>query len=735
MRKAKDAAGAFLGFLRAVGRFLLGQQDDDVHPVTRTQKFLHWFGIHIPHDKKDKIHIRPRLFRLLGLGFLCVLALFVLLFEYSTSPRFCNSCHIMRPYYNAWKDSKHNFVRCVECHYPPGRKNELRVKFEAVTQVAKFVTRTYGSKPYAEIEDESCLREGCHEARLLKGRTTFKRGIIFDHGPHLTRPRRGRKLRCTSCHSQIVIGTHMVVTESSCFLCHFKGKNGDKDHRPLGVCHSCHEPPSGDVRVGGISFSHEEFVGKRHVACENCHLDVVQGDGRAPIERCAACHNEPRKLEDIEDMAGLHDNHVTIHNVECSRCHEEIKHSVTTTLTPLDYGCNVCHERKHIAQKEMFMGTGGRDFPGISSHMFIAQVDCIACHTEPLVSRGRAELSGQTYVASQKACVGCHGEEYDGLLRLWQQTFQTMHGEITPKLSAVQSAVKRARESGNSQGLVDTLLSDATHNVRFVEAGRGVHNVFYAAGLLHVANEKLDRIMELLDETPLELGVHSYLGGDYCARLCHARVNVEMPETVNAFGKSFPHRRHFFEYDVSCTACHSSRSHKQMDLKPGDCAACHHGSASERCASCHELESALYDGSFMSDTSGEKQPSLMSDVVDCRGCHTSIGVRSASAIVADACESCHEEGYAEMLSEWTGEMDSLSKQAVAKLAAVKTLLEKRGKRAYLPASERKKLELATEIISTLSKRVAIHNVLLSEQLLQDALEDLEQIEKGTTSTE
>jgi hypothetical protein len=641
----------------------------------------------------------------------------------------------MRPYYDAWKTSKHSFVRCVECHYPPGKRNELRVKFEAITQVAKFVTRTYGSKPYAEIEDESCLREGCHEARLLEGRTTFKRGIIFDHAPHLTEPRRGRKLRCTSCHSQMVVGTHMVVTETSCFLCHFKGKGDEEEHDRLGECHACHEPPSSEVKVGGITFRHEEFVGKRHVPCENCHLDAIQGDGRAPMERCMACHNEERKLEDIEDMPALHDNHVTLHNVECARCHEEIRHAVKTTLTPLDYGCNVCHEHKHGVQKEMFMGVGGRDFPGIPSHMFVAQVDCIACHTEPLFSSGQADMSGQTYAASQEACVQCHGVEYDGLLQLWQETFDTMLKEVKPKLSSITSVVESAGKGGASKESAENLLANAQYNVRFVELGRGVHNVFYAAGLLHVANQNLDRVMELMDEEPLTLGTHSYLGGDYCARLCHTRTGVEMPDVVQAFGESLPHRRHFFEHDVSCTECHSSKNHTEIDLKAGDCASCHHGPASANCANCHKLQSTLYDGSFMSNVYGEKQPALMSDVIDCRGCHTEITAGKAAAIVSEACESCHEEGYAEMLKQWASEMNSLSGQAATKLAAVKKLLEKSGRKPYLSTSELETLARAGDIVSSLQGPAAVHNVLLGEQLLQRAIQDLEQIEEGLISAE
>jgi len=39
---------------------------------------------------------------------------------------------------------------------------------QALSQVAKYVTRTYSSKPYAEISDESCLRKGCHETAFSR---------------------------------------------------------------------------------------------------------------------------------------------------------------------------------------------------------------------------------------------------------------------------------------------------------------------------------------------------------------------------------------------------------------------------------------------------------------------------------------------------------------------------------------------------------------------------------------
>lgn len=249
------------------------------------------------------------------------------LWQVSASTRFCASCHIMEPYIAAWKASKHSGVACVDCHYPPGLRDTLRVKFQAVTQVAKWATGTYSSKPFAEVEDASCFRSGCHSAEQLEGRgdRVFRRGVRFDHRPHLDAARTGRQLRCTSCHSQIVVETHFEVATTTCFLCHFKGAGGPRELTPVAGCTGCHQPPAGDIVVGSVRFNHDDVV-RRGVACQKCHLNVVEGKGEAPRERCFTCHNQVEKVGRYPETALIHAVHVTRHPIECTRCHTEIKH-------------------------------------------------------------------------------------------------------------------------------------------------------------------------------------------------------------------------------------------------------------------------------------------------------------------------------------------------------------------------------------------------------------------------
>ncbi len=236
---------------------------------------------------------------------------------YTSRPVFCSSCHIMEPYYKSWQQSAHKVVTCIECHFPPGVGGEVRGKMLGLVQLLKYVTASAGPRPSAEIPDASCLRSGCHERRLLEGLVDFH-GIPFDHTPHLEEGRRGKTLRCTSCHSQIVQGQHMTVTTTTCFLCHFKDQPFNEQ---LSACTHCHQIPQQEFDLGGgVKFTHE-LAFRKGVNCKNCHGDLIHGKGEVPRERCLSCHNRKDDLARINDHVFLHAKHVTEHKVDCIQCH------------------------------------------------------------------------------------------------------------------------------------------------------------------------------------------------------------------------------------------------------------------------------------------------------------------------------------------------------------------------------------------------------------------------------
>ena len=464
------------------------------------KKVLAFFGIIVSADTKHPVHLSKRFFYwILGFFGLFILGNIVM-YNYSTNPNFCRSCHIMEPYYQAWATSKHyKKAACVDCHYPPSTTFSEHIwhKFQATSQVAKYITRTYSSKPFAVVKDESCLRSGCHSKRLLEGKTETPKGVRFDHAPHLTTKRKDRQLSCTSCHSQIVIGTHIEVTYTTCYLCHFKGRGEGRNFSPLKGCKGCHEVPTKDIKVGDTIYNHTNYAVNREVSCQNCHIDVVQGTGMAPKERCVDCHNDPLRLEAYEDLEFIHEKHVTENHAACHQCHLSITHKVETTLHPSEtdeINCSLCHTNTHTGQKMMYRGVGGRNVEDMPSPMYHSQVDCVGCHFDPKSSMKTSEFKGMTYAPSKLGCVQCHGEDYLEIYNMWQEGLKLSLDETRLKLAQVKALFKSKPNKATIKKW--EALKDAEYNYEFVQEAHGIHNPDYAGALLQDAIKRLDEILK-----------------------------------------------------------------------------------------------------------------------------------------------------------------------------------------------------------------------------------------------
>lgn len=525
--------------------------------------------------------------------------------EYSAQPRFCVLCHYMKPFYEAWKTSSHRHVSCVECHIPPGAKGFVRHKFAASVQLVKYVTRQYGTRPWTEVEDASCLREGCHETRLLTGKVQFG-GVQFDHGPHLTSFRRVTRLRCTSCHAQIVQGTHMTVTEAACFLCHFKNT---QEAPEMADCRLCHKeirphhraevvsetwgkisPPLFRSRTsspppGGSTYDHKLIL-ERSVDCRECHLDVVQGRGEVPLDRCLVCHSEPERLEKHRDTEFMHRHHVTEHKVDCLRCHIEIQHRLAPLQVQLD--CQSCHPRHHASTVDLYTGRGGQRVKGQPNPMFTTRVPCEGCHLthQPVEGKGISLRGGAA------GCMNCHGETYGKTLADWQMKSAAWQRWMKAILPPVRAAFKPAGRLGEAKekeirnkGMekrIDPaaeLYRQAEENLHLVSSGQAVHNVDYAEKLLRAAASYLNRALELRGAAYRVPPLPEAPRGSPTACLdCH--YGVEAIRT-KAFGVLFDHAPHLLQSPLPCQRCHANPlnpaapQHGRLLLQPGDCQNCH----------------------------------------------------------------------------------------------------------------------------------------------------------------
>jgi nitrate/TMAO reductase-like tetraheme cytochrome c subunit len=535
--------------------------------------------------------------------------------QVSSRPSFCGSCHYMAPYYQSWLTSTHKDVSCVDCHIPPGIASEARKKYEALAMVARYFTGTYSTKPWAEVDDQSCLRSGCHETRLLLGTEVFH-GVLFDHRPHLTEMRREKRLRCTSCHSQIVQGSHITVTTGSCALCHFKDTHLNEG---TARCTLCHQVPEKTITTGGLAFDHGE-VKRLDMNCTACHEGVVRGDGAVARERCYACHNEPERLGRFGETPFLHRVHVTEHKVDCGLCHNEIIHQVPVREEAFATGCESCHGAAagHSAVRDLYRGIGGKGVAPQPAAMYLAGVRCEACHSRP---------RGAHQGADEVSCMACHGPAYLTIYHSWQAGLGARERGVRTELEAATR-----RLAARDGGAATARLAEARENLALVTDGRGVHNPGYALALLLRCHEDVAAALRALGDT---VPPRPWLEAPYEAECLRCHFGVEYLEG-SAFDRPFAHAPHVVAARLRCTVCHGDmEAHGGLRLAATDCDGCHEriarpmrGVEAEECLGCHPAEIGR-----VSELARFPHETHVALGFDCTLCHTAVAERRHRGLV------------------------------------------------------------------------------------------------------
>lgn len=578
-------------------------------------------------------------------GLLGFILLFYISTELTSKPTFCSTCHNMQPYIDGWKTSTHSDVTCIDCHFPPGFKNKIKGKITAASMVVNYMTGIYKkSKPWAEIEDESCLRTGCHVERLLEGPVLFQGKVKFDHKPHMTKLRRNKKLRCTSCHSQIVQGEHISVTETTCFLCHFKDQTIES---PVDDCTWCHASPVPTEDEPHVSYDHT-FVNENKIGCKKCHGAMQVGDGTVLQERCSSCHAEVDKIDKITDVPFMHKNHVTDHKVECIQCHSLIQHKSVSRSLEIMPDCKTCHTNTHVAQLGLFSGVGGKKIPHLPNPMFTSGLNCQGCHIVHTFKDDQTELGG-TLTASSEACDQCHGQGYNRLLQKWNDVMDSKLDTLAMVVEDVRSALETKIDDPGYETLRSKFI-EATYNYDLVKNGNVIHNIVYSDQLLGNSFQSLE---ELSGEIQMDWKYSGYKLSSTGAvpsecKNCH--YGIEEVE-VAVFGINFKHDDHVTKHNLNCSTCHSHQiKHGALVKTRENCLSCHHTQEDVACEECHSTQSSLYEGS--TGLIDDEEPDIMYEAeIFCSGCHMNEDDEVAKA-EAEGCISCHEDGYEEILEEW-----------------------------------------------------------------------------------
>ncbi len=622
----------------------------------------------------------------LSLSFIVLVILMAVGFRFTETSTFCGLCHNMKVYVDSWRASTHNFASCAQCHYEPGFFNHLKGKWrDGQVSLVMFITGKGPTKPHAEISDAACLQVGCHRKEDMNREMIFK-NVAFNHGKHLEELRRGKKLRCTSCHAQIVQGAHLTVTEADCFICHFykAGLQGDEYCLSCAECGSCHVQPKGDLEVKGVKFNHKKYI-DRGILCIECHTGINKGDGAVPEAKCVECHGEPELLQTKYPSEYLHRMHVTDHKVECYRCHTEIRHEIGVTPTIADFpgSCRSCHpENVHFGPREMYAGRGGIGVVDTPDKMYLTGIDCIGCHKSQKAGEAALFTTRFTERALDESCVECHGPGTERMLLTWKKILMELENDVNRRIFEVQNKLYEARQGSPDERDIrraGSLLNAARHNFSFVLLGRGNHNIEYAIKLLNSARNNTEEALALLRENyqPQEVVTRHT-----CTSLCHDGIE---DRSVSFGDVAFPHQPHLG--DMDCTDCHSERAnHGQTRIK--DCDICHHGKGAGRvkCLDCHKAVGDVFYGKAALRV--EDSPSFKANIVGCRDCHERIleGLESGFQRVKGKCIECHDESYGEIVSDWSLTAEALVRDLEPRISKIKEeirVLERKGKHTFI----------------------------------------------------
>lgn len=437
--------------------------------------------------------------------------------EVTSTSSFCNSCHIMGPYYDSWKVSAHSDVACVECHISPGAKNFVSAKLNGLGQVVDDLLNRTSLKPSASVSQFSCTRSGCHSVETLSKNEMRTDVFKFRHDRHLGQKHLGVEISCTTCHSHIRGEKHFEVSTDVCVTCHLVAtqpdshgeigngsaqlvrfvarnalldagmpllstSNGEKT--PPDACTACHEPPQGDVEFQGLTFNHQRFLAFG-ASCESCHTGVTATPPAIDDGRCLQCHTFG--VERVENAVEMHRVHsIGEHKVECFSCHGWIRHGAKVQLSSMErFECTNCHTDQHDAQRSNYFNIDVHaSLPEERGNpMFLAHVDCTGCHVTPRPPSENAETGSMVMMASAQACDRCHQEGYgEKLIPLWQNATHKLYDQVEAGLQAASAGGADASVLAEVQSILNQVRSDGSW---------GVHNPARTQRILESARDML----------------------------------------------------------------------------------------------------------------------------------------------------------------------------------------------------------------------------------------------------
>ena len=376
--------------------------------------------------------------------------------------QYCAKCHGNISFNNACKKSLPRDVACIECHTHEN-------KGMAVMAV--------------EIRDEHCTAETCHPLSKLSAKAVqYKKITPFQHKTQIEKFTDNLKLSCTSCHSNLGGGKHFELDIKTCNTCHFKNTQQPlsvQDKRPISDCTVCHCHIEKTKEIYGKTFNHTVYEGNEKTGCSDCHFNTIQGYGKVDKESCYQCH--PKVADNFNSASDMHYNHIVRHKTGCTPCHTPITHGWTNLYNKVgeeDHNPQLVN-MDYKVQNLIMAGMGGVGIEGKPDPMYLATLNCSACHRDK-----------QLYAnVASEVCNNCHERGFDKILSE-QMRF------ITSEMRLLRNLLIKAKRHRS----IDTnyLIQEAERNYNLIkeDGSLGVHNIKYVKDLLDYSIVNLKQIVQ-----------------------------------------------------------------------------------------------------------------------------------------------------------------------------------------------------------------------------------------------
>ncbi|MEX2218762.1 MAG: NapC/NirT family cytochrome c [Phycisphaerales bacterium] len=457
--------------------------------------------------------------------------------ELTSQSWFCDSCHIMGPYYDSWRQGTHKDVACVKCHIAPGMDNFVAAKLNGLGQVVDDLLHRTSTKPSASVDELACTRAGCHAVETIRKTEKTDGPYTFRHDKHMDLTYAGIRVACSTCHSHVKGNEHFEVNTDVCLACHLVERdklagvpgNGSaavvirmavRESRPAvasdapvparaapatggapaltlaagktpsSSCTACHAAPTRVIERNGLKIDHTQYLAYG-AACESCHRGATATPEPIADGRCLQCHTfgVERSLP-TEEMHRIHnEGH---HKIECFSCHGTVKHGPVAQSASLEqFDCRLCHQDQHGVQRSTYLldparlaasGAPPHASAGATamSPMFLAHVDCAGCHIKDRPVSANPRSGATVKAASHEACDACHkpgrGQQ---MIPLWQKAARALYDEAAADLGLAEAdASIPAASLDEARRLLEVVRIDGSW---------GVHNPAYTQQLLERA--------------------------------------------------------------------------------------------------------------------------------------------------------------------------------------------------------------------------------------------------------